>query len=118
MSLSANSNLELEALVHKGKGAARKLTRARILLKADASPEHGPAWTDDRIKDALDVGLLTIQRLRQSFVEEQRMIDRFGSERTARVLQVVASVLQLHGRNPENPKTEWLDDPLAHRIRL
>jgi transposase len=40
------------------------------LLKADASPEQGPAWTDEQIRDALDVGLVTIYRVRQSFVEE------------------------------------------------
>jgi hypothetical protein len=51
-------------------------------------------------------------RLRQTFVEEERMIDRFGGERTARILQVVASVL--HGvRNPENPEADWLEDPRA-----
>jgi hypothetical protein len=51
-------------------------------------------------------------RLRQTFVEEERMIDRFGGERTARILQVVASVL--HGvRNSENPGAGWLDDPRA-----
>src|SRR3954468_20370968 len=70
VTLTAEEREGLEALIHKGKAAARKLTRARILLKADASPGQGPAWTDQQIKDALDVGLLTIQRLRQSFVEE------------------------------------------------
>jgi transposase len=70
VTLTAQERQDLEALVQKGKAAARKLTRARILLKADASPEQGPAWTDEQIKDALDVGLLTIQRLRQSFVED------------------------------------------------
>ena len=68
--MSEEERQELEALIQKGKAAARKLTRARILLKADASPGQGPAWTDGQIKVALDVGLLTIQRLRQSFVEE------------------------------------------------
>jgi hypothetical protein len=51
-------------------------------------------------------------RLRQTFVEEDRMIDRFGGERTARILQVVASVLN-GMRNPENPEADWLDDPRA-----
>jgi hypothetical protein len=51
-------------------------------------------------------------RLRQTFVEEEQMIDRFGSERTARVLQTVASVLR-DIRNPENPQADWLDDPRA-----
>lgn len=59
----------LEALTKKGKAAARSISRARILLQADAS-ELGPAWTDEQIHQALDVGLATIYRTRQSFVED------------------------------------------------
>jgi transposase len=70
VTLTAEERQELEGLIHKGKGAARTLTRARILLKADATPEQGPAWSDTQIRAALDVGLVTIYRVRQSFVEE------------------------------------------------
>ena len=54
-------------MVKAGKGAARKLTHARVLLKADAD---GPNWTDVRIADALDVGVRTVESLRKRFVEE------------------------------------------------
>ena len=63
VTLTAEERQDLEALIHKGKGAARKLTRARILLKADASPQQGPAWSDEQIRAALDVGLVTIYRV-------------------------------------------------------
>ena len=43
--LTATERGVLEGLVHTGKGAARTLTHARILLKADCGP-GGPAWTD------------------------------------------------------------------------
>src|SRR3982750_1421348 len=69
VTLTPDERLGLEQLLAKGKAAARKLTRARILLKADASPA-GPAWTDDQIHLALDVGLATIARVRQGFVEQ------------------------------------------------
>jgi transposase len=59
----------LVTLISKGTTAARTITRARILLKADAS-EKGPGWTDDQIRHALDVGLATIYRIRQTFVED------------------------------------------------
>ena len=59
----------LRRLVRSGHAGARKLTRARILLKADQNP-GGPAWTDQQIAHALDVGVATIERLRQRFVEE------------------------------------------------
>jgi hypothetical protein len=43
----------LERLVSAGKSAARKLLRARILLKADEDGSDG-GWTDERIAQALD----------------------------------------------------------------
>src|SRR5262245_19625493 len=56
-------------LLSAGKAAARKLTHARILIKADAAP-GGPAWTDDRIAEAFDVSTDTVGRVRQRFVEQ------------------------------------------------
>lgn len=53
----------LLALVRKGTASARKLTRARILLLAD---EHK---TDVAICEALQVGVATVERIRQKFVE-------------------------------------------------
>lgn len=69
VTLTEQERDELQTLVNKGKAAARAITRARILLKADASAK-GPNWTDERIKDALDVGLLTVYRTRLAFVED------------------------------------------------
>jgi transposase len=66
--LSVEERGLLESLVAKGKAAARKLTRARILLKADCS-SLGPAWSDQQISDALDLGAITVHRVRRSFVE-------------------------------------------------
>ena len=54
-------------MVSAGKGAARKLAHARVLLKADAD---GPGWTDVRVSEALDVGVRSIESLRKRFVEE------------------------------------------------
>lgn len=59
----------LERMVHSGRDSARKITRARILLKADQA-EEGPAWSDTRISQALDVGVTTIERVRKRLVEE------------------------------------------------
>jgi transposase len=66
--LSREERDHLEALVAKGKAAARKLTRARILLKADCG-DLGPAWSDEEISRALDVGTITVHRVRRDFVE-------------------------------------------------
>lgn len=59
----------LERLISSGKTAARKLTHARILLKADSGPV-GPNWSDGQISQAFDVGRATVERVRKSFVEE------------------------------------------------
>lgn len=59
----------LEELFKTGKAAARKLTHARILLKADQSC-NGPGWEDKRISEALEVSVSTVERVRRRFVEE------------------------------------------------
>lgn len=59
----------LQAMLSRGKAAARKLMHARILLKADASP-GGPGWSDDAIAEGLEVGRATVERVRREFVEE------------------------------------------------
>ena len=65
--LSRRQRETLMGLISSGIESARKLTRARILLKADAG-ELGPAYADEEIKEALDVSLSTIQRTRKAFV--------------------------------------------------
>jgi len=49
--------------------AAKKRMRVQVLLKADASPE-GPAWIDSRIAEAFEVTVLTIEKIRKSYVLE------------------------------------------------
>ncbi len=63
--LTTEERTTLETLVATGKSPARTQTHARILLKADCSPE-GPAWPDHIISEALEVSLATIQRVRQT----------------------------------------------------
>jgi len=69
VTLTLEERCELEQMISAGKAAARKLTHARILLKADEA-EGGPGWSDPDIAEALDVGLSTVWRVRQRFVEE------------------------------------------------
>src|SRR4051794_12686816 len=58
----------LEGLIAAGTAPARKLTHARILLKADARPQ-GPGWVDDRIAEAVEVSQPTVARVRRQYVE-------------------------------------------------
>jgi transposase len=69
VTLTADERQSLEALLKRGRVAARKVKRAWILLKADVGPQ-GPRWSDEQIQQAFDVGLMTIYRTRQTLVEE------------------------------------------------
>jgi Homeodomain-like domain len=71
VTLTADERAQLQELIAAGKAAARKLTHARILLKADAS-QGGPAWTDERIAEAVEVSVPTVERVRPRFVEQGR----------------------------------------------
>lgn len=51
----------LENMISSGVEKARKLTRARILLKAHQN------WTDKQISEALDVNVTTVKRIREKY---------------------------------------------------
>lgn len=61
--LTPQQRQELSVMINSGKTAARELTHARILLKADTS-QDGPAWSDSRIAEALEVSPATVARVR------------------------------------------------------
>ena len=69
VTLAEDERTMLTTMLASGSAPARTLTHARILLKADQAA-GGPAWTDEAIRDALDVGLSTIARVRERFVEQ------------------------------------------------
>lgn len=63
VNLTDEERTSLHDLVHKGTLAARKLTRAHILLQADQGA------TDQAIADSLHIGRATVERVRKRFVE-------------------------------------------------
>ena len=67
--LSAEERRELEAMIRKGKSAAARLVKARILLKADIS-EACEGWSDSRIVEALETSVSMVYRVRKQWVEE------------------------------------------------
>jgi transposase len=69
ITLTEEERQMLGEMISRGKAAARKLTHARILLKADQS-QGGPSWDDAAIAQGLDVGTATVERVRKRFVEE------------------------------------------------
>lgn len=69
VTLTEDERQHLMGLISAGKGAARRLAHARILLKADQGP-GGPAETDEAIAAAVEVSRPTVERVRARFVEE------------------------------------------------
>jgi transposase len=69
VTLTADERDELGRLLARGKADVRKIKHAQILLKADEA-EGGPGWPDQRIAEALEVGIVTVERVRRRFVEE------------------------------------------------
>jgi len=67
--LSSEERQQLETLIRKGRGSARQLLKARILLKADVS-DAGPGWSDSKIIAALDTNASMLYRVRKQLVEE------------------------------------------------
>ena len=61
--LTTEERSDLEGLLQGGQMSVRKVKRIQILLKADEG------WNDERIAEAYDVGLSTVERTRRKFVE-------------------------------------------------
>jgi len=61
--LTAEEREQLLQLVRRGKNSSRKVSRARILLKAN------DGLSDDQIATVLDCGVATVERTRKRFVE-------------------------------------------------
>jgi transposase len=69
VTLTADERDELERLLARGKADVRKIKHAQILLKADEA-EGRLGWPDERIAEAFDAGITTVERVRRRFVEE------------------------------------------------
>jgi transposase len=67
--LSDEERKQLVELLSKKVLAAKKRMRAQVLLKADGGPD-GPGWIDSRIAEAFGVSVVTIEKIRKSYVLE------------------------------------------------
>jgi transposase len=121
VTLTAEERQHLDDLTAAGKASARKLAHARILLKADAAP-GGPGWPDDRIAEAVDVGLSTIARARQRFVEQglEAALGRKPPDRPSRPRaldgRAEARLIALACSAPPEGRTSWTLRLLADRL--
>jgi transposase len=111
---------DLQKLISQGEAPARKLTHARILLKADSS-EAGPGWSDPAISEALEVGTATVERVRERFVEEglkasltrrrprSPRLRKLDGEQEAHLIALVCSP-------PEEGQEHWTLQLLADKL--
>jgi transposase len=121
VTLEAEERQQLHDLIAAGRAAARKLSHARILLKADAA-DGGPARPDYRIADALEVSTATVERVRQRFVEQglDAALDRKHRERPAREIKLdgraEAQLIALACSAPPEGRATWTMQLLADKL--
>lgn len=121
VTLTAEERQALSDLIAAGKAAAKKLTHARILLKADAA-EGGPAWHDEEIAEALEVSAATIERVRQRFVEQglEPALVRKPQDRPSRLPtldgRAEARLIALACSAPPEGRVAWTMQLLADKL--
>ena len=121
VTLTTDERDQLTAMIAAGKAAAQKLAHARILLKADQG-DGGPAWTDDRIADAVEVSTATVERVRQRFVEEgvEAALARKKQDKPSRerVLDgaAEAKLIALACSPPPDERARWTPRMLADKL--
>jgi transposase len=121
VTLTTDERQSLHDLIAAGKAAAKRLIHARILLKADAAP-GGPAWTDDRIAEAVEVNLRTVERVRQRFVEQglEAALVRKEQDRPSRERKLdgagEARLIALACSEPPAGRSAWTLQLLADKL--
>jgi transposase len=121
VTLTTEERHQLRDLIAAGKAAALRLTHARILLKADAA-QDGPAWPDERIAEAVEVSVATVERLRQRFVEQglEAALGRKKQDRPSRPCKLdgraEARLIAVACSTPPEGRQQWTLRLLADRL--
>ena len=121
VTLSVEERQDLQDLIATGKAAAKELTHARILLKADAAPD-GPGWADERIAEAVEVSIATVERVRRRFVEQglEAALVRKSQEKPSRQRKLdgraEAHLIALACSKPPEGRNEWTMQLLADKL--
>lgn len=121
VTLTPDERGHLDDLLRQGKASALVLTRARILLKADQA-DGGPAVDDAAIADDLEVGLRTIGRVRQRFVERgfEDCLRRKRQDKPSRERKLdgaaEARLVALACSDPPDDRAVWTMQLLADKL--
>ena len=111
----------LETLIRKGTSPARRVLKARILLKADVS-EAGEGWSDTQIIEALETSASMVYRVRKQWMEEglEAVLSRkpratpavpriFDGEKEARLIALACS-------EPPKGRARWTLRLLENKV--
>ncbi len=120
VTLSEADRSRLQQLIRRGTAAARTLTHARSLLKADTSPGQ-PGWADAQIHEALEVSLPTISRVRTTYVLhglDAALTPKPATRHKARLLDGAkeAHLIALACSQPPDDQDHWTLRLLAERM--
>jgi len=117
--LTGSEREELTQMVTRGKVAAYKRLHAQVLLKADIS-DKGPGWTDQKIADAFDITVRSIERIRKRLVEYgmDRAISRARGGGSKRKLdgEKEAHLIALACSDPPEGRCQWTLKLLADKM--
>ena len=115
MDLTQQEKADLEALIRKGKRAARTITRSHILrLASDGKP-------DALIAETLHIGVRTVERTRQKFVEgglEWALSNRPSTAASRRKLsgKQEAFLIATACSEPPQGRAKWTMQLLANQL--
>ena len=120
VTLTHEEREQLRLMISRGKGDARRLAHARVLLQADEA-EGGPRRTDEQIASALDTSTRTVERVRERFVEEgldAALLPKRGKRVYARKLdgRREARLIALACSRPPAGKARWTLRMLADEM--
>lgn len=113
--LDETERKELQTIISSGKHSAKKILKARVLLKADQG------WTDQRIADSLDVTTRTLENMRKQFVEdgyENFLKGRYGQRVYFRKLdgKQEAQLTTIACSKPPEGRERWTLKMLANEM--
>jgi transposase len=118
VALSAAERAELCLVARSGLSPARRVMRAKILLKADV---HAGNCTDEEIAEALSVGIATVVRVRARYTAEgpaalERRPQPSRPQKRRLDGKAEAQLTMLACSRPPEGREHWTLDLLADRM--
>lgn len=118
--LSEEERESLQRITKTGKHAARKVMHAQILLQVDTN-QSGGGKRDAEVAQALNISVSTVERVRQSFVEqgiEAALNHKRPTNRPPRVMNgaVEAKLCQIACSPAPDGRERWTMQLLADKL--